>query len=159
MFKSFIMSYTEKIRLLNIKIPLSNPAAANYVPFKISGNLLYIAGQTARENGLMKYTGKAGLDYDIQTGIKASRLCGLNILSQVSNALNGNFDRVISCVSLTVFVQSANSFYDQALIANGVSDLITDIFGETGKATRVAVGVNTLPSNSAVEVAGIFEIK
>lgn len=154
-----MMSYTEKIRLLNIKIPLSNPAVANYVPFKIVGNLLYIAGQTARENGVMKYTGKAGLDFDIQTGIEASRLCGLNILSQISTALNGDFDRVISCVSLTVFVQSADNFYDQASIANGVSDLMTDIFGEAGRATRVAVGVNTLPSNSAVEATGIFEIK
>jgi enamine deaminase RidA (YjgF/YER057c/UK114 family) len=153
------MSYSEKIHSLNIEIPKSNPAVANYVPFKIVGNLLYIAGQTCRENGLMKYTGKAGLDYDIQTGIEASRLCGLNLLSQISTALSGDFDRVISCVSLTVFVQSADSFYDQALIANGVSDLMTDIFGETGKATRVAVSVNTLPSNSAVEVAGIFEIK
>jgi enamine deaminase RidA (YjgF/YER057c/UK114 family) len=101
-----MMSYTEKIRLLNIKIPASNPAVANYVPFKIVGNMLYIAGQTARKNGLMKYTGKAGIDYDIQTGIDASRLCGLNILSQISTALNGDFDKIISCVSLTVFVQS-----------------------------------------------------
>ena len=151
------MSYTQKINSLNIKIPASNPAVANYVPFKIVGNLLYIAGQTARENGTMKYTGKAGIDYDIQTGIDASRLCGLNILSQISSALNGDFDRIVSCVSLTVFVQSADNFYDQAIIANGVSDLMTDIFGLNGKATRVAVGVNTLPSNSAVEVAGIFE--
>jgi enamine deaminase RidA (YjgF/YER057c/UK114 family) len=153
------MSYTEKINLLKIDIPLSNPAVANYVPFKKVGNMLYIAGQTCRENGTMKYTGKTGIDYDIQTGIEASGLCGLNIVSQISTALNRNFDRVISCVSLTVFVQSADNFYDQALIANGVSDLMTDIFGLNGKATRVAVGVNTLPSNSAVEVAGIFEIK
>jgi enamine deaminase RidA (YjgF/YER057c/UK114 family) len=153
------MSYTEKIHALNIKIPASNPAVANYVPFKIVGNMLYIAGQTCRENGVMKYTGKLGLDYDIQTGIEAARLCGLNILSQISNALNGDFDHVMSCVSLSVFVQSADNFYDQALIANGVSDLMTDIFGEAGKATRVAVGVNTLPSNSAIEVAGVFEVK
>jgi enamine deaminase RidA (YjgF/YER057c/UK114 family) len=82
----------------------------------------------------------------------------VNILSNLGAAIGYQWERVVSCVSLTVFVQSADDFYDHALIANGVSDLMVAIFGDAGQSVRVAVGVNSLPSNSAVEVAGVFEI-
>jgi enamine deaminase RidA (YjgF/YER057c/UK114 family) len=149
---------SEKIIALGIDVKNQNKAVANYVPYKIVGNMVYIAGQTCRENGVMVYKGKVGQDYDIITGQQAAKLCGINILSNLGTSINYQWEKVVSCVSLTVFVQSANNFYDQALIANGVSDLMVDVFGDIGQAVRVAVGVNTLPSNSAVEVAGIFEI-
>ncbi len=149
---------SEKMLALGIDIKNQNKAVANYVPYKIVGNMVYIAGQTCRENGIMAYKGKAGQDYDVEMGQKAAQLCGVNILSNLGASINYQWEKVISCVSLTVFVQSADDFYEQALIANGVSDLMVEIFGDVGQAVRVAVGVNTLPSNSAVEVAGIFKI-
>ncbi len=143
---------------LNIKLPTINSPVANYRAFKKIGNTLFIAGQTCRENGKMKFSGKVGKDLDIEQAKEAARLCGLNILSQVSEACDGDLSKVKSCVRLNVFVNCESNFADHAIVANGASDLMVEVFGENGKPTRTSVGVSSLPSNSAVEIDAIFEI-
>lgn len=141
-----------------ITIPEPNSPAANYVPYKLSGNILYISGQTAKLNGKLKYTGKATDSSSTKDAYNAARLCGLNIISQLNNALEGKLDNVSSCVRLNVYVNSTNNYNEYAKAANGASDLMVEIFGEKGKHTRVAVGSSNLPSDSLVEVDAIFEV-
>ena len=149
----------EKI-LAETKIELPKAAApvANYVPTVQAGNLLFTAGQVTVWNGEFKFVGKLGKEYTVEQGQQAARLCGLNVLAQVRAALGGDLDRVKRCVRLGVFVNSTDDFTDQPKVANGVSDLMVEVFGEAGKHARSAVGVNVLPLNLAVEVDAVFEI-
>jgi enamine deaminase RidA (YjgF/YER057c/UK114 family) len=141
-----------------ISLPSINNPVANYIAYKKVGNLVFVSGQTCRENGAMKFVGRVGKDLNVEEGKLAARLCGLNILSQIKLACEGNLRQVKSCVRLNVFVSSAEDFFDHALIANGASDLMVEVFGDAGKPTRTSVGVYSLPSNSAVEIDAIFEI-
>lgn len=143
---------------LEIALPNLNNPVANYIAYKKVGNLVFVSGQTCRENGAMKFAGRVGKDLTSDEGKLAARLCGLNILSQIKLACDGDLGKVKSCVRLNVFVSSAEDFFDHALIANGASDLMVEVFGDAGKPTRTSLGVYSLPSNSAVEIDAIFEI-
>ena len=88
---------------------------------------------------------------------EASKLCALNLVAQLKK-ICGSLDKVKSCVKITGYVNSVDSFIDQPKVINGASDLISNIFGNKGKHTRAAVSVNSLPLGAAVEVEGIFEV-
>jgi enamine deaminase RidA (YjgF/YER057c/UK114 family) len=146
-------------RLAELKIELPKAAApvANYVPVVTAGNIAFVAGQVTVWNGEFKYKGRLGQEYTVEEGQAAARMCGLNILAQLKAAI-GDLDRVKRCVRLGVFVNSADGFTDQPKVANGVSDLMVEVFGDAGRHARTAVGTNVLPLNLAVEVDAVFEI-
>lgn len=141
-----------------IELPKAAAPVANYVPVVQAGNLMFTAGQVTVWNGEFKFVGKLGEEYAVEQGQQAARLCGLNVIAQLKAALGGDLDRVKRCVRLGVFVNSTAEFTDQPKVANGVSDLMVEVFGEAGKHARSAVGVNVLPLNLAVEVDAVFEI-
>jgi len=143
---------------LDIKLPNSNNPVANYRAFKKAGDLLFVSGQTCRENGKMKFSGKVGRDLNIDQAQEAARLCALNILSQVKMACDGDLSKVKACIRLNVFVNCDSDFLDHAVVADGASDLMVEVFGENGKPTRTSVGVLSLPSGSAVEIDAIFAV-
>lgn len=154
-----IMSDTEKRLVeLGVTLPPPAPAVAAYVPFVITGNLVFIAGQLPLENGKVKYTGRLGTDIRLESGQEAAWLCGLNILAQLKAACGGDLDRVKRCVKLGGFVACATDFYDHSQVINGASGLMEKVFGERGRHARFAVGVNNLPLNAAVEVDAVFEL-
>ena len=142
-----------------IVLPAPGSPAGNYVPFVIVGDLVFMAGQVAREAGKMKYTGKVGPDLSIEDGQAAARLCAVNLLAQLKAACGGDLDRVDRCVRLGGFVNSAPDFVEQPKVVNGASDLMVEVFGERGQHARTAVGVSSLPLDSAVEVEAIFLLK
>ena len=149
----------EKLNNLNIVLPSAPKPAANYIPYVITNNLVFIAGQVPFENGEIKQTGKVGDNIDINTAKTIARICGLNVISVLKDALNGDLSRVTKCVKLGIFVSSTNDFHNQPEVANGASDLMVEIFGDKGKHARFAVGTNSLPRNVPVEVDAIFEFK
>ena len=142
---------------LGISLPTATAPVANYVPYVIAGNLVHISGQITMENGELKFVGKLGADYDVETGQKAARLCALNLVAQLKAAI-GDLDKVTRVVKLNAFVNSAPDFTDQPKVVNGASDTMVEIFGDAGKHARSAVGVAALPLGVAVEIDGIFEI-
>ena len=127
------------------------------MPVVIAGNTAYVSGQVTVWNGEFKFIGKVGQEFSTEQAAQAARLCGLNIIAQLKLAL-GDLDRVKSICKLGVFVNCLDSFTEQPKVANGVSDMMVEVFGEAGKHARSAVGVNTLPLNVAVEVDAIIEI-
>lgn len=149
----------DRLKTLGITLPEPSTPAGSYVPFVISGNLVFIAGQLPRDKGQVTATGRVGGDVDLATAQKAAEVCGLNILSQLNVACGGDLDRVEQCLKLGGFVASAPDFYDQPKVVNGASDLMVKVFGDRGKHARAAVGVFSLPSNAAVEVDAIFSLK
>lgn len=148
---------TERMRQAGITLPKVAVPVANYVPVVISGSRAYVSGQITMLNGELKYVGKLGHDIDLEAGKLAARLCGLNILAQLEAHL-GNLNRITKCIKLNVFVNSTFDFTDQPKIANGASDLMVEVLGDSGKHARSAVGVGQLPLGVAVEVDAIFEI-
>ena len=141
-----------------IELPKAAIPVANYVPVVITGNLAFVAGQVTIWNGEVKFIGKLGKEYTVEQGQQAARICGLNILAQIKAALGGDLDRVKRCVKLNVFVNSLADFTEQPKVANGVSDLMVEVFGDAGKHARAALGVNVLPLNVAVEADAVFEV-
>ena len=141
-----------------IELPQAAAPVANYVPVAIAGNLAFVSGQVTVWNGEFRFKGKLGKDFSVEDGQQAARLCGLNIVAQLRAALGGDLDRVKRVLKLGVFVNSTADFTDQPKVANGVSDLMVEIFGDAGKHARFAVGTNVLPLDLAVEVDAVVEI-
>lgn len=144
-----------KLAALGITIPAASAPAANYVPFVISGNLLWISGQISMANGSFM-TGKLAGEADIEAGRAAARQCAINLIAQIKAAL-GDLDRVKRVVKLVGFVNSAPDFTDQPKVVNGCSDLFVEAFGDAGRHARSAVGVAQLPFNVSVEVEAVIE--
>jgi enamine deaminase RidA (YjgF/YER057c/UK114 family) len=153
---------TNKIekRLIELGIALPTPGSpvANFVPYISVGNLVFMSGQLPRSEGKLAFAGKLGRDVTVDNGKAAARICALNLIAQLKTACAGNLDRVVRCVRLTGFVNSDPEFKEHPQVINGASDLMTEVFGESGKHARTAVGVAALPANAAVEVEAIFEI-
>ena len=149
----------KKLQDLGITLPKAPMPAANYIPYVITGKLVFISGQVPFQNGEIKHTGKVGKDIDINLAKLIAKTCALNIISVLKNALNGDLSKVNQCVKLGIFVSCTNDFHQQPEVANGASDLMVEIFGNKGKHARFAVGTNSLPKNVPVEVDAVFEIK
>lgn len=148
----------KRLQELDIELPNAAAPAANYVPWVITGNLVFVAGQITFWNGELQYFGKVGADLSVEEGQAAARLCALNIIAQVREACGGDLDRVVRCVKLGGFVNCGPEFTDQPKVMNGASDLLVDVFGEKGKHARFAVAAASLPLGVSVEVDAIFEI-
>ncbi len=143
---------------LGIVLPEPTAPVANYVPYVISGKLVFISGQVSiGPDGLI--TGKLGRELDIEQGVMAAHACGVNLIAQLKAACSGDLDRVVRVVKLGGFVNCTDDFTGQPKVINGTSDLMVAVFGERGRHARAAVGAPSLPMDAAVEVDGVFEIK
>ncbi|WP_096701806.1 RidA family protein [Magnetospirillum sp. 15-1] len=149
---------SQRLKQLGIELPTPPAAVANYVPFVMTGNLLFVSGQLPLENGKLAVTGKLGDGVALEDGVRAARLCAINLLAQVRAAAGGDLERIRRLVRLTAFVASAPAFTDQPKVINGASDLMVEVLGEAGRHARVAVGAPSLPLDAAVEIEGIFEL-
>ncbi len=147
----------EKLKEKGMEIPEAPKPLAAYIPVTKVGNLIFTAGQIPLKNGKLIYEGKVGKDLSVETAQKAAELCLLNGLS-VIKSVTGSLESIKKIVKVTVFVNSADGFTEQAKVANGASELLVELFGEKGKHVRSAVGVNELPINSAVEIELIVEV-
>ena len=152
------MNPEENIKKNNINLPQAPDPVGAYAAAKISGNLIFISGQVSKRADGKLITGKVGKDLNLEQAQEAAKLCGLNILSQLKKICGGNLNKVKSCMKLTGYVNSNDSFTQQPQVINGASDLISLVFENTGKHTRAAVSVNSLPLGAAVEVDAVFEI-
>ena len=151
------MSIDNCLAELGITLPQAAAPVASYVPAVEAGGLLHISGQIsfAEDGGLIK--GRLGEGMELEAGAAAARRCGIMLLAQIKAAL-GSLDRVERIVKLGVFVNSAPGFTDQPKVANGASELMVALFGDSGRHARSAVGVPVLPLGAAVEVDAIVEL-
>ena len=150
-------SIQARLDQLGIVLDAAPAPVANYVPAVQNGSLVFVSGQIPIQKGQVMFTGRLGDDVNVKTGGQAARLCAINILCQVK-ALIGDLDRVEACIRLGGFVACTPDFYDHALVMNGASDLMVEVFGDKGRHCRAAVGCSSLPLNSAVEVEALFQV-
>ena len=142
---------------LGLTLPDAPAPAANYVPWTVVGNTVYVSGQVSQNgDGLM--IGKLGADTDAAQGAEAARACAISLLAQVRAACGGDLDRLARVVKLTGFVNSTPDFTEQPKVINGASDFLVEALGEVGRHTRSALSAASLPMGVMVEIEGIFEI-
>ncbi|HKQ44124.1 MAG TPA: RidA family protein [Rhizomicrobium sp.] len=148
-----------RLKTLGVTLPAPPKPVASYVPFTICGNQVFISGQVPLADGALKYVGKLGADFSIEMGQAAAQLCAINVLSVLKMACDGDLDKVVRCLKVTVFINATPDYDKHPEVANGASDLIAAAFGDAGKHARAAVGMGSLPRGVAVEVDAIFEIQ
>jgi len=152
------MSAEARLKQLGLTLPNVPAPVANYLPYRVAGNLLFLAGQGPRdENGKM-LTGKVGAEVSVEEGYKRARLIGLQLLSATRMAL-GSLDRVDTVLKMLCMVNAVPDFKDHPKVANGMSDLFVEVLGENGKHARSAVGMGSLPNQISVEIEGVISIK
>ena len=151
--------FEKNIKDLGLIISEPPAAIANYVPFKVVDNLVYVSGQAPIQNGKIIYKGKVGDVVSEEDGIFAAKLCCLNIIASLRKSIDGDWNKLDNFVKLGGFVNCRDDYTNQPKIINGASDLLVNIFGERGKHTRFAVGSNSLPMNISVEIDAIIKIK
>ena len=152
------MSAEENIKKNNIILPKAPDPVGSYVATKIVGNLLFISGQISMNDKTELIKGKLGKELSTEDGYNAAIRCALSIIAQAKKACSGDLNKIKSCIKLTGFVNSTDSFIEQPKVINGASDLIVSIFGDLGMHARAAVSTNSLPLGVAVEVDAIFEL-
>ena len=146
-----------RLAALGITLPPPMKAVANYVPFVITGNMLFVSGQvSATPEG--RINGRLGEEMDLAAGQAAARQCGINLIAQCKSALGG-LSRIKRVVKLGGFVNAAPDFVEIPQVINGCSDLMVDVVGDAGRHARSAVACPVVPMGVAVEVDGIFEIE
>ena len=151
--------FDENIKKLDLNIPEPPDAVANYIPFKIINNLMYVSGQAPLKEGQIIYKGKVGENITISDGIKAAELCCINIIAALKKGINNDWNQLDSFVKLGGFVNCKDNFVDHPKIINGASDLLVNIFGDKGRHTRFAVGSNSLPLDISVEIDAIIKLR
>ena len=152
------MSAEARLKELGLVLPAVAKPVANYVPYRIAGNILYLSGQGPRDENGNNLSGKLGADISIEEGYRRAQLVGLGLLAAMRDAL-GSLDRVDYVVKLLGMVNATPDFNDPPKVINGCSDLFVDVFGEAGRHARSAVGHVTLPGQISVEIEAIVAIK
>lgn len=147
-----------RLEEMGIALPRAAPPAANYLPYVVSGNLLFLSGQLPTVEGKVAVTGIVGKDVTLEEAQKAAELCAINLLALARDALEGDLGRIRRVVKIQGFVASTPEFTSQHLVVNGASNLLVGVLGEAGKHARAAVGMAALPLNAAVEIDAVMEI-
>ena len=141
-----------------LELPDAPAPAANYVPYTISGKLVFVAGQLPFQGGQVAVSGRVGDDVSLEQAKEAARICALNLLAQAKAACGGDLSRLARCLKLGGFVSCTPEFTDHPAVINGASDLMVEAMGEAGQHARFAVGSASLPRGAPVEVEAIFEL-
>ncbi|MBI1418724.1 MAG: RidA family protein [Limimaricola sp.] len=150
--------FEAKLAELGVTLPDAPAPRANYVPWVVTGNTVWVSGQVASgPDGLI--CGKLGADMSLEAGAAAARACAITLLAQVKAACGGDLDRLARVIKLTGFVNSTPDFTDQPKVINGASDFLVAALGDAGRHARSAVSAASLPLGVAVEIEGIFEIR
>jgi enamine deaminase RidA (YjgF/YER057c/UK114 family) len=150
------MSVYERLQALKISLPQVTPPVAAFVPFVLTGKQLFVSGHIAKKDG-KPWTGKLGMDVTTEQGKEAARAIAIDLMATLQSA-TGDLNKIRRIVKLMVLVNSAPTFTDQHLVANGASELFADVFGTNGAHARSAFGVAQIPFGSCVEIELIAEI-
>ena len=147
----------EKLQSLNISLPTPPKPAGSYIPVVVSKSWAFVSGQIPIKDGKVAFIGKVPTAQSIENAQKAAKLCAINALAQLKAEL-GDLDKIQKIIKVSGFVNSEQNFSEHPKVINAASDFLYDVFGEKGKHSRIAIGVNSLPLDSTVELDMIVEI-
>ena len=151
------MSPEKKLQELGITLPEAPTPLGSYVPIVQTGNLLFLSGILPLVKGKLVRQGCVGQDLNLDEAREDAKTATVNALSILKSHI-GSLDKVKKCVRITGYISSASHFTEQPRVLNAASDLVFEIFGESGRHARSAVGVNILPLNAPLEIEFVFEV-
>ncbi len=140
-----------KLSALGLAFSGQPPAAGAYLPYRIHGDTLILAGVISSFNGQMTHVGQVGREHTVETARESAKVCALNVLTNIKQAL-GSLDRVTAFLYVGGYVNGVSGFADAPAVINGASELFVEVFGDVGRHARAAVTVAGLPKNSTVEI-------
>jgi enamine deaminase RidA (YjgF/YER057c/UK114 family) len=152
------MTPEQRLEALGLTLPPVPTPVANYVPFRLAGNLLYLSGQGPKRPDGSYRVGRLGRDISVEDAYQEARLTGLGLLA-VAKAALGSLERIEAVLKLLGMVNAEPDFADHPKVINGCSDLLVDVLGEAGRHARSAVGMGSLPNRMAVEIEAIFMVR
>ena len=145
-------SIASKLKDLGITLPEAPKPVAAYVPVRLGSGIAFVSGQVPFRDGVLMAQGAVPSAVSPDEATQAARQCGINALAALQEAIPGGLDRIEGILRVGVFVASDAEFTGQPAVANAVSTLLVDIFGEAGQHARAAVGSVSLPLGATVEV-------
>ena len=148
----------EKLKQMGYALPTPPSPMANYIPGYRAGNLVFLSGVTSRRSEGTTVTGKLGKDLTVEQGYEAARLCALNLLANLKTII-GDLDKVKRVAKLLCMINSTPDFVQQPLVANGATDLLSQLYGDAGAHARSAVGMGSLPNAACIEIEMILEVE
>ena len=151
------MSFYEKLKALNIELPVVAMPVAAYVMFVQSGNMVFLSGHIAKKDG-KPWVGQLGKNMSTEEGKLAARGVAVDMIATLQAACGGDLNRVKRIVKVMSLVNSTGDYIEQHLVTNGASELLAEVFGEQGKHARSAFGVAQVPLGACVEMDMIVEI-
>jgi enamine deaminase RidA (YjgF/YER057c/UK114 family) len=152
------MSIAQRLTELGVVLPPAPSPAGNYVPYRLAGNLLFLSGVGPRKPDGTMVLGKVGAEVDVAAAYEAAKLCGLSLLTNMQSAA-GSLDRVDTVLKVLGMVNAVPTFTDHPKVINGCTDLLVQVFGDSGRPARSAVGMGSLPFNMSVEVEAVVLLK
>lgn len=152
------MSAERRLAELGLTLPAPPKPQGNYVPWRVGGGLLFLSGVGPRHADGYHVAGVIGADLTVQQGYDAARLCGLNLLANMRDAL-GTLDRVDTVLKVLGMVRAVPEFGEQPEVINGCTDLFVDVFGDAGRPARSAVGMGSLPRGITVEIEAVVLLR
>jgi enamine deaminase RidA (YjgF/YER057c/UK114 family) len=149
----------DRVTGLGLALPTPTAPLAAYVPCVIAGSLAFVAGQVPMEEGRPMHPGHLGAEVVLADGAEAAGRAALQALAVLRDALGGSFARLRRIAQVTVFVAATPEFVEHAKVANGASELLIEVLGESGRHARAAIGMASLPLGASVEVAVTAEVE
>ena len=149
-----------RLKELGIALPQpQEPRVAKILNTVIANGFLFVSGQITQWNGERRFVGKVGRELDLKQGQEAARLSALNVLAQARKGLDGDLDRIERVVQLKGYVNCMPDFTEVSAVVNGASELMIDVFGDSGRHSRTALGVAVMPFDVAIEVEAMFLVR
>ena len=152
------MTPEEKLAALGLELPTRIVPAANYVPFRLAGNLLFLSGQGPRRPDGSYEVGRVGRDVTVEEAYRHARMTGVGLLAAARMAV-GELSRVSAVVKLFGMVNAEPDFAEHPQVINGCSDLLVEVLGEAGRHARSAIGMGSLPNRMTVEIEAILLVQ
>jgi enamine deaminase RidA (YjgF/YER057c/UK114 family) len=150
------VSVYDRLSAVGISLPPVTPSAALFVPFVRTGQMIFVSGHIARRNG-EPWVGQLGAQITTAEGREAARGIAIELLAAL-HAATSDLNSITRIVKLLVLVNSAPTFTEPHLVANGASELLNEVFGDRGPHARSAIGVAQLPLGACVEIELIAEV-
>ena len=145
-----------RLNELGLVLPPAPPPVATYVGFVTTGKLVHVAGVGPTWGKEIRYAGKVGSNLSFEDGYAAARLTALNLLAHMQVACDGNLDRIARCVKLLCLVNTTADFMDAQKVANGATDVLTELFGTENRPARSTTASPSLPFDIAFEADAVF---
>lgn len=151
------MDPEKRLAALGVELPPPPKAVASYVPVTVGGGLAFVSGQIPMEEGSLVASGRLGEEIDLERGAELARRCALQALAALKEEL-GSLSRIRRILKVTVWVACTPEFTDQPTVANGASDFLVEVLGDSGRHARAALGAPSLPLGAPVELDLVVEL-